>query len=133
MGGAEGGLHRVAGHLPGPSEAAARDALTQFAASPLGQKHTPIVVLWERHWAHIAPAFADPIPIRRVLYTTTAIESLHLPLGNILKTPGHFPTDDAASTLRYLSLRALGTTWKERPDNHWRAAFSHLTLLFGDR
>ena len=116
-----------------PSEAAAREALTQFAARPLGQKHAPIVVLWERHWAHIAPAFAYPMPIRRVLYTTNAIESLHMQLRKILKTRGHFPTDDAASKLLYLALRNLGKKWKERPDKHWRAAFSHLKLLFGDR
>jgi putative transposase len=116
-----------------PSEASARDALAQFAASPLGQKHGPIVALWERHWERVAPALAYPMPIRRVLYTTNAIESLHMQIRKIIKTRGHFPTDDAARKLLYLALRNIGKKWKAKPDKYWRAAFPHLKVLFGER
>lgn len=116
-----------------PSEALARQALTTFAASPLGQRHPLIAALWERHWERIAPALAYPLPIRRVLYTTNAIESLHMQIRKVIKTRGHFPNDDAASKLLYLALRNIGKKWKANPDKHWRAAFPHLQLLFGDR
>lgn len=116
-----------------PSEATAKDALTQFAASPLGQKYPPIVALWERHWERVAPALAYPMQIRRVLYTTNAIESLHMQIRKIIKTRGHFPNDEAASKLIYLALRNIGKKWKHHPDKHWRAALPHLHVLFGDR
>jgi putative transposase len=116
-----------------PSEATARDALARFATSPLGQRHAPIVALWERHWERVAPALAYPMPIRRVLYTTNAIESLHMQIRKILKTRGHFPTDEAAGKLLYLALRNIGKKRNAKPDKHWRAAFPHLKLLFGDR
>jgi putative transposase len=116
-----------------PSVASAQDALAQFAASPLGQRHAPILALWERHWDRVAPALAYPMPIRRVLYTTNAIESLHMQIRKIIKTRGHFPTDDAASKLLYLALRNIAKKWHDKPDKFWRAAFPHLKVLFGDR
>lgn len=116
-----------------PSEATAKDALTQFAARPLGQKYPLIIALWERHWERVAPALAYPMQIRRVLYTTNAIESLHMQIRKIIKTRGHFPNDDAASKLIYLALRNIGKKWKHHPDKHWRAALPHLHVLFGDR
>jgi len=116
-----------------PSEATAKQALAAFAASPLGQRHPPIVALWERHWDRVAPALAYPLPIRRVLYTTNAIESLNMQIRKIIKTRGHFPNDDAASKLLYLALRNIGKKWRANPDKYWRAAFPHLKVLFGDR
>lgn len=116
-----------------PSEAAARGALTRFAESALGQRHAPITALWERHWERVAPALAYPLEIRRVLYTTNAIESLHMQIRKVIKTRGHFPHDDAAGKLIYLALRNIEKKWKAKPAKEWRASLPHLKVLFGAR
>ena len=82
-----------------PTEALARLALQRFTDSPLGQRHAPIVAIWERHWERIAPALAYPLEVRRVLYTTNAIESLNRIIRKAIKTRGSFPSEDAAETL----------------------------------
>lgn len=114
-----------------PSEAAAAQALTEWATSPLGQRYPEITALWQRHWERIAPALAYPVPVRRLLYSTNAIESLHRTLRKSLKVRGHFPSAEAASKLLYLALRNaeanLGTP------QHWVEAMRHIRLLFGDR
>ncbi len=60
-----------------PSEATARAALAHQASTPLGQRYPQIASIWERHWERFAPALAYPLAVRRVLYTTNAIESLN--------------------------------------------------------
>lgn len=114
-----------------PSEAAAEQALAHFEAGGWGQRFPEIAQLWHRHWERIAPALAYPLPIRRILYSTNAIESLHRTVRKALKVRGHFPSDEAAGKLLYLALRnaqlRLG-----RPI-HWREARQHLKILFGDR
>lgn len=114
-----------------PSEAAARTALAALETSALGRQHPQIAPLWHRHWERIAPALAYPLPVRRLLYSTNAIESLHRTLRKSLKIRGHFPTDDAASKLLYLALKnAVAQLGAPR---EWRVAMQHITLLFGDR
>lgn len=115
-----------------PTEAAAQAALTAFAEGPWGERYPPIALMWQRHWDHIRPVFAYPPTIRRLLYTTNAIESLHMQLRKIIKTRGHFPTDEAATKLLYLALRNIIAKWKA-PSIEWRAAMPHLAVLFGDR
>ena len=90
-----------------------------------------IAQLWQRHWERIAPAFAYPLPVRRLLYSTNAIESLHMQLRRALKIRGHFPNDDAASKLLCLALRNAAV--KLGPPKDWRTAMEHISLLFGDR
>ena len=114
-----------------PSEAAARTALAAFEASPWGAKYPPIAPLWERHWERLAPALAYPLPVRRLLYSTNAIESLHMTLRKSLKIRGHFPNDDAAGKLLYLALR--NAVLHLNPPKGWALAMQHITLLFGDR
>jgi len=114
-----------------PSEAAARTALAALEASPTHAKYPHIVPLWRRHWERLAPALAYPLDVRRVLYSTNAIESLHMTLRKSLKVRGHFPSDDAASKLLYLALRNASV--RLNPPTHWQAAMQHIALLFGDR
>ena len=115
-----------------PTEAAADTALTAFTASPLGARYPVIGTLWRRHWDHVRPVFAYPPEIRKLLYTTNAIESLHMQLRKIIKTRGHFPTDEAATKLLYLALRNIMIQWKTA-SVEWRAAMLHLAVLFGER
>lgn len=115
-----------------PTEAAATAALETFAASPAGLKYPAITALWRRHWPHVAPVFAYPPEIRRMLYTTNAIESLHMQLRKIVKTRGHFPTDEAATKLIYLALRNIKAKW-QRGNHAWKAAMPYLAMLFGSR
>lgn len=115
-----------------PTEAAAVAARDAFAESPAGRRYPPIVALWQRHWEFVRPIFAYPPALRRMLYTTNAIESLIMQLRKIVKTRGHFPTDDAATKLLYLALRNVVRKWT-RMGHAWTAAMPHLAVLFGDR
>ena len=115
-----------------PTEAAAEAALEAFAAGPWGTRHPAIAALWRRHWPYVRPVFAYPPEIRRLLYTTNAIESLHMQLRKILKSRGHFPTDEAATKLLYLALRNIISKW-QRGNRAWHAAMPHLSVLFGER
>jgi putative transposase len=115
-----------------PTEDAARAALAAFEAGPWGTRYATIATMWRRHWEHLRPVFAYPPEIRKLLYTTNAIESLHMQLRKIIKTRGHFPTDEAATKLLYLALRNIMGKWKVA-SNEWRAAMPHLAVLFGER
>jgi transposase-like protein len=110
---------------------AAAAALRAFAASPEGQRYPTIAPIWERQWDAITPAFAYPPAIRRILTTTNAIESVHMQLRKIIKTRGHFPTDEAATKLLYLVLRNIRNRWNAAPE--WQAALTHFAVLFPDR
>lgn len=114
-----------------PSEAAAQHALATLAASPLGAQYPEVVALWQRHWERVAPALQYPVPVRRLLYSTNAIESLHATLRKSLKVRGHFPNADAASKLLYLALQHA--TPRLRTPRHWRETMRHIRLLYGDR
>jgi putative transposase len=111
--------------------AGAEAALDAFAGSPEGQRYATIAPLWRRQWEYVAPAFAYPPEIRRILTTTNAIESLNMQLRKIIKTRGHFPTDDAAAKLLYLALRNIKKRWSPPPT--WLAALTHFAVLFPDR
>lgn len=115
-----------------PTLDAAEAALRAFESGPSGKRFPPIAALWRRHWDHVRPVFQYPPEIRRLLYTTNAIESLHMQLRKIIKTRGHFPNDEAAGKLIYLALRNIVRKWKNA-SIVWRPAMTHFALLFGDR
>ncbi len=115
-----------------PTVEAARAALDAFAAGDWGRKHPPIVAAWRRQWEQVIPLFAHPQEIRRLLYTTNAIESLHMQLRKILRTRGQFPTDEAATKLLYLALRNIVRRWKAAPRD-WKAAMNQFAILYPDR
>jgi transposase-like protein len=106
-------------------------ALEAFAASPDGTRYPTIAPIWRRQWDLITPAFVYPPAIRRILTTTNAIESLHMQLRKIIKTRGHFPTDEAATKLLYLALRNIKKRWAPAPA--WQAALTHFAILFPER
>ena len=87
--------------------------------------------LWRRAWEHVVPMFAFPPAIRKMIYTTNALESLHRSLRKIIKTRGSFPNDEAAAKLLFLAIRNAGVHWK-RPIE-WTAAMGQFAILFDDR
>ena len=111
--------------------AGAAQALAPFAESAEGRRYPTIAPLWHRQWDYLTPAFAYPPEIRRILTTTNAIESLHSQLRKIIKSRGHFPTDEAATKLLYLALRNIKKRWHPAPT--WVAAMTHFAVLFPDR
>jgi putative transposase len=115
-----------------PSADLAQSALDAFERGEWGQRFPTIVAAWRRAWARVVPFFAFPPEIRRVLYTTNALESVHAQLRKIIKTRGHFPHDDAATKLIWLALRNITSTW-ERAAPTWRQAMNQFAILYGDR
>ncbi|VFR36773.1 Mobile element protein [plant metagenome] len=114
------------------SAQAAEQALQAFADGPWGAKYPMIVAAWQRAWEHVTPFFVFPPDIRRVIYTTNAIESLNMQLRKIIKTRGHFPTDEAAIKLLWLALRNV-LAKSVRATFDWKAAMNQFAILFGER
>lgn len=112
--------------------AAAEQALRAFGTSGWGDKYPTIVPIWTRAWDQLVPVFRYPLPVRRLLSTTNAVESVNMQLRKIIKTRGHFPTDEAALKLLYLALRNLSKKWRNA-SRDWRGALPHLALLFEGR
>lgn len=115
-----------------PSLEAADAALGDFEQSPWAEKYPTIAPLWRRSWVYVTPLFQYPLAIRRLLSTTNAIESLNMQLRKIIKTRGHFPTDEAALKLLYLALRNATKKWRNI-SREWIAAMPHFVVLFGER
>jgi putative transposase len=114
------------------SEQAAEDELRAFAKGPWGIKYPTIVQSWTRAWEHVTPFFVFPPDIRRVIYTTNAIESLNMQLRKIIKTRGHFPNDESAIKLLWLALRnVLNKSVRSAFD--WKSAMNQFAILYGDR
>jgi putative transposase len=115
-----------------PSAEAAEAELDAFERGPWGQKFPTIVAAWRRAWSHVIPFFAFPPQIRRVIYTTNAIESINSQLRKIIKSRGHFPSDDAASKLIWLALRNITADWG-RAAKDWKEAMNQFAILYEDR
>ncbi len=109
----------------------AEDALTAFAQK-WEERYPTISQLWLRHWERIIPFFSSPPDIRRVVYTTNAIESLNRSLRKVLKTKGSFPDDESVLKLLYLALRNIAKKWT-MPIPNWKAALSRFAIEFPDR
>jgi len=95
------------------------------------RKYPAISRLWGENWERVVPFFAFPEEVRKVVYTTNAVESLHMTLRKIIKTRGSFPSEEAALKLLYLALRNMQTRWATA--RQWVAALPHFAVLFGER
>lgn len=111
---------------------AAEAALTEFEQGAWGRKCPPIAAAWRRQWTQVIPFFAYPPQVRKIIYTTNAIESLHMQLRKIVKNRGHFPSDEAATKLLYLALRNIVKDWK-MPPRTWKEASNQFAIMFGER
>jgi transposase-like protein len=115
-----------------PSADAAMAALDEFERGAWGTRFPTVVASWRRAWDHVIPFFAFAPEIRRVVYTTNALESLNARVRKIIKTRGHFPNDDAATKLIWLALRNISAAWS-RSSPAWRPAMNQFAILYGDR
>ena len=114
------------------SAEAAQAELDAFERGPWGQKFPTVVAAWRRAWDRVIPFFAFPPAVRRVIYTTNAIESINARLRKIIKTRGHFPSDDAASKLIWLALRNITADWG-RAAHNWKEAMNQFAILYAER
>jgi putative transposase len=111
---------------------AALAALDRFEDGEWGRKFPTVVAAWRRAWDQVIPFFTFPPEIRRVIYTTNAIESVNARVRKIIKTRGHFPTDDAANKLIWLALRNITADWGKAAHN-WKEAMNQFAILYDDR
>jgi putative transposase len=105
--------------------------LVEFAAK-WSAGYPAVVQSWQRNWARIVPFFDYPAEIRKVIYTTNAIESLNMSLRKVTKNRGSFPNDDALIKLYYLALRNISKKWT-MPIQNWKAALNRFTIMFDER
>lgn len=97
-----------------------------------GTAYTPIVQSWRRNWARIIPFFDYPPEIRKVIYTTNAIESVNMSLRKITKNRGSFPSDESLLKLFYLALNNISKKWT-MPIRDWKVALNRFSIQFEDR
>ncbi|MFL9915142.1 IS256 family transposase [Paraburkholderia fungorum] len=114
------------------SAQAAEAELEAFEQGEWGQKFPSVVAAWRRAWDRVIPFFAFAPAVRKVIYTTNAIESLNAQLRKTVKTRGHFPSDDAATKLLWLALRNLTAGWTHAAHD-WKAAMNQFAILYEDR
>jgi putative transposase len=110
----------------------AREELHAFASGPWGQKFPMIVDSWKRNWEHVIPFYDFPMIIRKLIYTTNAIESLNGRVRKAVQLRGHFPSDEAATKLIWLVLRNVAAKWK-MPPVYWGEVKAQLAIQFQER
>ncbi len=96
-----------------------------------GSAYPMVPTAWCAHWEHVTPFLALPGELRRAVYTTNTIESLHRQIRKAIKTRGHFPDEQAATKLIYLALQRAEAKWQR--NRAWTAARAGLKIHFGDR
>jgi putative transposase len=114
-----------------PTEDAALAELAHFEAQ-WGGRYPVVAQAWRANWERVRPFLAFPLEVRRLIYTTNAIESLNFQLRKIINAKGHFPNDEAATKLLYLALRNVEKRWKKGP-RFWRDALNQLAIHFEGR
>lgn len=112
--------------------AAAAGELEAFDQGQWGRKYPAIAQSWRRNWEAVIPFFAFPAEVRKIIYTTNAIESLNSQVRKSIRNKGHFPSDQAAIKLIWLALRSIAAKWKN-PPIAWHAAKAQLAIQFGVR
>jgi putative transposase len=109
---------------------AALQALADFDEK-WGKRFPPITKSWQDAWEQVIPFLAFPPDVRRVIYTTNAIEALNRQLRKVIKTKGHFPNEEAARKLIYLAITNATPAWTRT--RNWTAALLAFKIHFGDR
>ena len=113
------------------TEAEAEQRLTEFSLK-WAAKFPMIAKSWRSNWLRVIPLFAHPPEIRKIIYTTNAIESLNMSLRKVTKARGSFPNDEAVSKLLYLALRNIAKKWT-KPVHAWKDALNRFAILYENR
>ena len=113
------------------TEAEAEAALEEFGAK-WDAKYPTISRSWRSNWTRVIPFFSHPPEIRRIIYTTNAIESLNMSLRKVTKARGSFPNDEAVLKLLYLALRNMAKKWT-MPIHEWKAALNRFAIIYEER
>jgi putative transposase len=112
-----------------PTAEMAEVALAEFRAKY--PKHQVVADVWARSWQRVIPFFDFPEEIRKIIYTTNAVESLHMSLRKVTRNRGSFPTQDAAIKLLYLALQNVSKKWQSVQG--WREALRQFTIRWPER
>lgn len=96
-------------------------------------KYPMVAASWRRNWGELRPFLELPPELRRLVYTTNAVESLNSQLRRVIKTKGHFPSDEAAIKLLYLALRNVEKHWRGGASRDWKLIYNQLAVRFGER
>jgi len=112
-----------------PTAERAEAALAEFRQKY--PKHQVVADVWERNWQRVIPFFDFPEEIRKIIYTTNAVESLHMTLRKVTKNRGSFPTQEAAFKLLYLALQKLSQKWQTVQG--WREALRQFAIRWPER
>jgi putative transposase len=96
-----------------------------------GDKYKAIGKLWKDNWQRVIPFFAFPEEVRKVVYTTNAVEAVNRGLRKIIKNRGSFPSEEAALKLLYLALQNMSAKWETIQS--WKEALNYFEILWGDR
>ncbi|PKP63251.1 MAG: IS256 family transposase [Alphaproteobacteria bacterium HGW-Alphaproteobacteria-8] len=107
-------------------------ALDAFEAGDWGRKYPAIAQSWRRAWAEVIPFYGFAEEVRRIIYTTNAIEALNAKLRRAVRARGHFPNDDAATKLLFLVLNRAEKEWT-MPPREWAMAKAQFAVIFGER
>ena len=110
---------------------AAAHELDAFDTGPWGTKYPAVAQSWRRNWEAVIPFFAFPPEVRKIIYTTNAIESLNASVRKAVPNKDHFPTDQAATKLIWLALRNIVDGWKN-PPIPWHSAKAQFAIQFGE-
>ena len=113
------------------TEVEAEQRLNEFAAK-WAEKFPLITKSWRSNWPRVIPFFAHPPQIRKIIYTTNAIESLNMSLRKVTKTRSSFPNDEAAAKLLYLALRNISRKWTQTVQD-WAAALNRFAIIYEGR
>jgi len=97
-----------------------------------GEPYPMVAQSWRSNWERVPPFFAFGLEVRKIIYTTNAIESLNFTLRKVTKARGHFPNDEAALKLVYLGIRNMEKKWTRQP-KCWNLALNQLGIMFEGR
>jgi len=114
-----------------PTVEAAGQAMDAFEVK-YGDSLPMVVKTWRSRWENVIPFFSYPAPIRKVIYTTNAIESLNAQLRKVTRKRGAFPTDDSVRKVLYLAIKRASKKWS-MPIRDWAAALNYFSIVFEGR